>query len=50
MKARKLVKKIQKVLVPVLLGLASSANGQVESGRLSGTLPMFKGPGCPMQS
>src|SRR5260370_40964686 len=43
MKARKLVKKIQNVLVPVLLGLASSAYGQVESGRFVGRITDAQG-------
>src|SRR5260370_29644098 len=43
MKARKLVKKIQNVLVPVLLGLASSAYGQVESGRFVGRITYAQG-------
>jgi hypothetical protein len=47
MKARKLIKKIQKVLVPVLLGLASSANGQVESERFVGHITDVQGAGVP---
>jgi Carboxypeptidase regulatory-like domain len=47
MKARKLVKKIQNVLVPALLGLAMSAYGQVESGRFVGHITDVQGVGVP---
>ena len=47
MKARELIKKIQNVLVPVLLGLALSAYGQVESGRFVGHITDIQGAGVP---
>src|SRR3981189_2655642 len=47
MKAHKLVKKIQNGLMPVLLGLASSAFGQVESGRFVGHITDVQGAGVP---
>src|ERR1700730_5003611 len=47
MKARELIKKIQSVLVPALLGLALSAYGQVESGRFVGHITDIQGAGVP---
>ena len=47
MKAHKLVKTIQNGLMPVLLGLASSAFGQVESGRFVGHITDVQGAGVP---
>jgi hypothetical protein len=47
MKARELIKKIQSVLVPALLGFALSAYGQVESGRFVGHITDIQGAGVP---
>src|SRR3984893_765520 len=47
MKARELIKKIQSVLVPALLGVALSAYGQVESGRFVGHITDAQGAAIP---
>ena len=47
MKARTFVTRIQNVLVLVLLGVAVSANGQVESGRFVGRITDVQGAAIP---
>src|ERR1700738_1157933 len=47
MKARKVVTEIRSVMIPVLLGVALSAYGQVEAGRFVGHITDAQGAAVP---